>query len=276
MLIQRIELNEKGSAQAYATTYFLEGNSEKKVVKRPVMVICPGGAYCFVSKREGEPIALTFASRGYHSVVLDYSVSPDAIYPTALLELGRLVATLRENAEAWHIDTDRIFVMGFSAGGHLAASYGCFWSGDLISDSLGCDKEILRPNGLFLSYPVITSGVKTHGNSFIHLLGPRYDELVEKMSLEHQVNSDTPPAFIWHTKTDEAVPYENSVLFADALHEKGIEAELHIFPNGKHGLSLANAVTATDDSQIEPCCQGWIDLAFEWINKTFGSLRPED
>ena len=276
MLIQRIELNENGSAKAYATTYFLESNSEKKVVKRPVMVVCPGGAYCSVSKREGEPIALAFVSRGYHSVVLDYSVYPDAGYPTSLLELGRLVSTLRCNADKWHIDTDKIFVMGFSAGGHLAASYGCFWSEDLISESLGCDKELLRPNGLFLSYPVITSGEKAHRNSFIHLLGSRYDELVDKMSLENQVNSDTPPAFLWHTETDEAVPYENSVLFANALREKGIACELHLFPKGIHGLSLANAVTALDDSQIEPCCQGWVDLAVEWINKTFGSLCPED
>lgn len=276
MLIKTIEINEKGSAGAHATTYFLESNIEKKVVKRPVMVICPGGSYCFVSKREGEPVALAFASRGYHSVVLDYSVYPDAGYPTSLLELGRLVSILRQNADEWHIDADKIFVMGFSAGGHLAASYGCFWLEDLISGSLGCDKELLRPNGLFLCYPVITSGERAHRDSFRHLLGSRYDELVDKMSLENQVNSNTPPTFLWHTVTDDLVPYENSVLFADALREKGIATELHLFPKGVHGLSLANAVTAIDECQIEPCCQGWVDLATRWINKTFGELRPQD
>lgn len=276
MLIKNIEICEKGSAGAHATTYFLESNSEKNVVKRPVMVICPGGSYCFVSKREGEPVALAFVSRGYHAVVLDYSVHPNAKYPTSLLELGRLVATLRANAEEWHIDPDKIFVMGFSAGGHLAASYGCFWSDGMISDALGCDKEMLRPNGLFLCYPVITSGEKAHRESFRNLLGERYYELVEKMSLEKQVNSDTPPTFLWHTLTDDLVHYENSALFADALREKAIAVELHLFPKGVHGLSLANSVTAIDEWQIEPCCQGWVDLAEKWIEKTFGALRPED
>ena len=276
MLIRTIEINEKGSCKAHATTYFLESNNEKKVVKRPVMVICPGGSYAFVSKREGEPIALAFASRGYHAVVLDYSVFPEAGYPTSLLELGRLVTILRENSDEWHIDVDKIFVMGFSAGGHLAASYGCFWSDGMIADSLGCDKELLRPNGLFLCYPVITSGEKAHNDSFKNLLGLRYDELKDKMSLENQVNSDTPPTFLWHTVTDDLVPYENSVLFADALRDRGIDTELHLFSKGVHGLSLANAVTAIDEWQIEPCCQGWVDLAKKWIDNTFGELRPED
>ena len=276
MLIKTIEINENGSVGAHATTYFLEGNVEKKVVKRPVMVICPGGSYAFVSKREGEPIALSFVCRGYHAVVLNYSVFPDAGYPTSLLELGRLVTILRQNADEWHIDADKIFVMGFSAGGHLAASYGCFWSEGFIADSLGCHKELLRPNGLFLCYPVITSGEKAHRNSFENLLGARYDGLVGKMSLENQVNDNTPPAFLWHTVTDDLIPYENSVLFADALREKGIAAELHLFPKGVHGLSLANAVTALDECQIEPCCQGWVDLAVDWINRTFGELRPQD
>ena len=267
MLYKKIELNENGSHGAFATTYFWENNAEMKVEKRPVVVICPGGAYCSVACREGEPIALQFLARGYHAVVLNYSVYPDATYPTALLELGRTVLMLRENAEKWLIDTDKIILMGFSAGGHLAASYSCFWSGEVISKALGCKKEDLKPNGLILGYPVITPE-HTLGGSFKHLLGERYAELLDEMRLEKQVNTSNPPTFMWHTVTDEAVSYKNSTLFEQALKENNISVELHLYPEGMHGLALANEVTAIDESQIVPSCQDWFDKAIAWIKRT--------
>lgn len=266
MLNRIIKINESGSVGAFATTYFWQENSEMPPKKRPVVVICPGGVYCSVSYREGEPIALQFMAHGYNAVVLNYSVHPYAHYPTALFELGRVVQMLRERADEWLIDADKIMVMGFSAGGHLAASYSCFWSRGFISDALGCAKEELKPNGLLLGYPVITSK-HTLGGSFRHLLGDKYDELVEGMSLEKQVTDATPPTFIWHTFVDESVSYKNSELFEKALREKNIAVELHIYPEGMHGLALANEVTAVDGSQIVPSCQDWIEKAFNWMNK---------
>lgn len=276
MLHKKIELHENGSSNAYITTYLLESNSEMQFKKRPVVVICPGGAYISVSDREGEPIALQFVAKGYHAVVLHYSVAPDAHYPTALLEVGRVVAMLRDSAEEWHIDTEKILLMGFSAGGHLAASYGCFWNRSFVAEMLACDREQLRPNGLLLGYPVITSGEFAHRNSFVHLLGDRYEELVEEMSLEKQVSKNNPPTFVWHTLTDEAVPVENSLLFAKALKDAGVSVELHVYPKGQHGLALANAITALDTSTIVPSCQSWIDLVQMWIRETYGELRPEN
>ena len=128
MIHQRIELNEQGSKNAFVTTYIMEANPELPVKKRPTVVICPGGGYEFVSYRENEPVALQYLARGYNVVVLRYSVHPDATYPTALLELGRVVQMLHERADEWLIDENKIVLMGFSAGGHLAASYSCFWT----------------------------------------------------------------------------------------------------------------------------------------------------
>ena len=264
MLYKKIELNEKGSCGAFLTTYFIESNSEITNRKRPVVIICPGGAYMSISDREGEPIALRFIAEGYHAIVLHYSVYPNATFPTALLELGRVVSMLREKSDEWLIDKDKIILMGFSAGGHLAASYSCFWTKDFISRSLSCKREELMPNALILGYPVITSE-HTLGGSFRHLLGDKYDELLDEMSLEKQVNADNPPTFIWHTVTDEAVSYKNSVLFEAALKEKGISAQLHLYPEGMHGLALANEVTAIDESQIVPSCQDWLERALKWI-----------
>ena len=127
-----------------------------------------------------------------------------------------------------------------------------------------------------LGYPVITSGEFAHRNSFVHLLGDRYEELVEEMSLEKQVSKNNPPTFVWHTLTDEAVPVENSLLFAKALKDAGVSVELHVYPKGQHGLALANAITALDTSTIVPSCQSWIDLVQMWIRETYGELRPEN
>lgn len=131
-------------------------------------------------------MAMQYFAMGYQTVVLKYSIAP-AVYPAALTEVARTVLTLRENAEKWHIDADHIVVIGSSAGGHLAASYGMFWSEDWLWEGMGlteAQKELLRPQGMILNYPVITSGKFAHRDSFKNLLGDRYDELVEKMSLE--------------------------------------------------------------------------------------------
>lgn len=269
MIYQRIELSEQGSKNSYATTYIIKTNHELPQKKRPTIIVCPGGGYGYVSYREDEPVAFQYLARGYNVVVLNYSVSPDVIYPTALLELGRVVLTLRENSEEWLIDENKIILMGFSAGGHLVASYSCFWTKEFLSTALETTKDMLKPNGLVLAYPVITSGEYAHRGSFTNLLGERYDELVDEMSLEKQVTIDNPPTFLWHTVTDNLVPVENSLLFTQALRDKNISVELHLYSEGGHGLSLANEFTAVNDDQIIPSCQGWVELVHQWILKVF-------
>lgn len=249
-------------------TYFLRNSQEMNPKrKRPVVLICPGGGYYKVSDREAEPIAMQFLARGYHAALLRYSVSP-VRYPEALVQLADAVRYLRENRDRFGIDPDRIILQGSSAGGHLAASLGVFWKREFLSRLLDTDSETLRPNGLILSYPVITSGEFAHRDSFVNLLGEeaRKEEKLGEQSLELQVNPDTPPAFLWHTATDPTVPVENSLLFFQALHRHHVPAELHIYPVGGHGLALANEETKRDDGfGVQEQCQSWIDLAGEWM-----------
>jgi acetyl esterase/lipase len=174
---------------------------------------------------------------------------------------------IRKNIKEWHIDANKIFVQGSSAGGHLAASFGCFWKEELLTEAAGGDCEAIRPNGLILSYPVITSGEHAHRGSFNMVLGQRYDELLEKMSLEKQVNADTPKTFIWHTFEDGTVPVENSLLFIDALRKQGIPFECHIYPKGRHGLGLGSELTCSEGKtdEIQPEVTGWVSMAGTFI-----------
>lgn len=269
MIHKMIEISAPGYEEtAKLYTYFQEPSPDLlNSKKRPVIVVCPGGGYEFTSDREAEPIALRYLAMGYHAVVLRYSVWP-AQYPVALLQLANTVKYLKDNAEEFHIDRSKIILTGFSAGGHLACSFGVFWNKPFIQEALGVLEGYLRPAGMILNYPVITSGEKAHENSFRHLLGDRYDEMKDEMSLETQVTEDTPPTFLWHTTEDQLVPVENSLLFYQALLAKKIPAEMHIYQVGAHGLSLANADTQGGDGfGIQPECESWIKLAEDWLKQ---------
>lgn len=249
-------------------TYIQEYSPELMIEKRPLILICPGGGYGRTSDREAESMALQFMAMGYHSAILRYSCAP-AKYPTALLELASCIALIRGNAKEWHIDPEKIILQGCSAGGHLAASYAMFWQEDFIFEKIGMEgpnKEFLRPNGMILCYPVITQGEFAHRGSFENLLGDREEELGELLSLEKQVNKDTPPTFVWHTFEDQAVPVENSLLLVSALRKMQIPTEFHMYPRGQHGLALANSLTATANGEcIQQECSSWIGLAKTWL-----------
>lgn len=244
------------------TTYIIDSSPALMNNERPMVIICPGGGYQHVSDREGELIAMQFLAAGFHAAVLRYSVET-AQYPTQLMELAKAVSLVRGNAEKWNIIKDKILIQGSSAGGHLAASYGCFWK----EFCFGAEPELFRPNGLILSYPVITSGEYAHNGSFEMLLGEQYDELKDKLSLEYQVNSDTPKTFIWHTFEDATVPVENTILFIKALKEQNVPFECHIYPKGGHGLSLGNELTlGTGGTELQKEVTGWIKLAVTFVN----------
>ena len=276
------QLQVEGSMpDARLITYIQDNSDVMAIDKRPLVLLCPGGGYARTSDREAESMALQFLAMGYHAAVLRYSCAP-AKFPTALLELASAMALIRGNAEEWHVDAEKIIVQGCSAGGHLAASLGMFWDEDFLAEGIGLegpDHELLRPNGMILCYPVITSGEFAHRGSFDNLVGtleesmqnPEVKELLEKTSLEKQVSSKTPKAFIWHTFADQAVPVENSLLLVSALRKQGISTEFHMYAKGEHGLSLANHLTETSDGRaLQEECTSWISLAHTWMKSMFG------
>ncbi len=236
--------------------------------KRPAVIICPGGGYAFTSDREAEPLALAFMARGYQAFVLRYSVAPEK-YPTSLLEVAAAFAYVRNESDNYHVVEDAISVLGFSAGGHLAASIGTLWNDKMLSETLGASSDALKPNALILSYPVITSGEFAHVGSFDNLAGDDVS-LREYLSLENRVGEHVPPTFLWHTWSDAGVPVENSLLFANALRKSNVPFEMHIFPDGPHGLSLANEQSVSPlANRINEHVAIWFDLCDRWLKTMF-------
>ena len=269
MVVKKVSIRTDHT-QAELTTYFQDNSPEMGMDrKRPVVLICPGGGYGFLSDREAEPVALRMCGMGFHACVLRYSIAPE-VFPAALWELAASVSWLREHAEEYHLDENRIVVCGFSAGAHLAGSIGVFWNREFLAGLTGLSAEQMRPDGLILCYPVDTSGEFAHQGSFENLLGKDCADGEKRtlVSLEKQVTADMPRTFLWHTFADDAVPVENSLLLAQAMREAGVPFELHIFPDGVHGLSLADAETdnGTGD-QIVPECAVWPALAADWIRR---------
>jgi len=271
MIHKKIEIKARGmEAVGNLFTYFLDSSIEMRPnEKRPVILMCPGGGYEMTSDREAEPMAMQFLAMGYHVAILRYSVCP-VRYPAALLQVAESVLYLKEHADEYHIDPEKIVVQGCSAGGHLAANYGIAWNSPFLTKLMGMenDPERLCVAGLLLCYPVITSGEKAHEESFRNLLGEQYEEKKDELSLENQVTPDTPPTFLWHTATDETVPVENSLYFFQACLQQGVSAELHIYPVGGHGLSLANEETCRANGiGVQKECQSWIGLAQTWLEE---------
>lgn len=257
---------KNGDSMEYAAfhLYLIDDSEAIHIHQRPIVIVCPGGAYSFTSDREAEIVAFQFLAMGYHAAVLRYSVAP-AVFPTAVLELGRGIMQIREHSQEWHVDAKRIAVAGFSAGGHMAASYCMFWDKEWMAEELGAEKESLRPDAMILGYPVITSGEYAHHDSFHNLLGEDYEAKKREVSLEFCVGEQVPRAFIWHTAEDEAVPVQNSLFLVNALIEKHIPTEFHIFEKGGHGLSLANRLTNAVGCGPEHAAGAWVSLVHQWM-----------
>ncbi len=237
---------------------------------RPMVIICPGGGYEHVcADREGERIALSYNAAGYHAAVVHYPVFPHR-HPEPLQAVARAFRIARAHAEEWQLMPDKIAVCGFSAGGHLAASLSTLWNDPRFFAEEEIASRLHRPDASVLCYPVISSGDKAHKGSFRALIGEdESNPLWQAMSCEQQVDSHTPPAFLWHTVEDDCVPVENSMLYAAALQKAHVSFELHIYPKGGHGMALVTDEYLWSKRRF-PRDYAWMNLSVDFLNETFG------
>jgi acetyl esterase/lipase len=220
------------------------------------MVICPGGGYGGLAQHEGKDYAEWLAKHGVTGFVLKYRLgSAGYRHPVMLQDVSRAMRLVRSRASEWKVDPKRIGVMGSSAGGHLASTLLTHFDDGDASASDPIEKVSSRPDLGILCYPVITMGEKTHQGSKKNLLGDNpSDELVKLLSNELQVTAQTPPTFLFHTAEDQAVPVENSLMFATALAQHHVAFDLHVYEKGRHGIGLANGHPWTEE------CLKWLKL----------------
>ncbi len=261
------------NADPTLTVYLPDNLSEmgRQERLRPCLLICPGGGYVMCSQRESEPIALQFLPEGYNVFVLTYSVAPHR-FPTQLREVAAAMELIHERAAQWHCDTGRVAIMGFSAGGHLAAHYstcfGCPEVREVFPESKGVRAAIL-------GYPVISADPKVaHLGSFENLVGhlPLTAEEEAHFSCQTHVTGCTPPTFLWHTAPDDCVPVMNSLLYAQALAEHGVPFAMRVYPCGGHGLATVDTQTNDSLSPSVALAADWLPAAKQWLRIVFGNF----
>ncbi len=241
---------------------------KREKMKRPCLLICPGGGYSECSEREAEPIGLHFLPEGYNVFILTYSVAPHK-FPTQIREVAAAMELIYRKAEEWNCDTEKIAIIGFSAGGHLAAHYSTMYDCKEVREFFPESKPV---NASILGYPVITADFDyAHQGSFLKLIGhaPKNKEEQDYFSCDCQVDANTPPTFIWHTAEDTIVPVENSLLYANALVKHNIPVELHIYPFGNHGLATCDEHTLDNVDKAIAHNKMWLTSAKSWLKLIF-------
>ncbi len=240
--------------------------------KRPNLVICPGGGYGYCSDREAEPIALNFLPAGFNVFVIRYSCAPHT-FPCQLQEVAAVMELIYNNAEKWHCNTEKTAIMGFSAGGHLAAHYSTSYD---IPEVRALFPDSKAVQATVLGYPVIGAFKGSHIGSFCNLLGVDWptEEQVEKFSCENLVTDHTPPAFLWHTAADDGVTVRNTLRYATALAEHHIPMAVRIYTYGQHGMSTVDDQTNGPLADEKRAAADWISDAKTWLKMILDVKLP--
>ncbi len=233
--------------------------------KRPAVLVCPGGGYIYCAKSEGDPVAMGFLARGFHTFILRYSTGFAAGDFQPLKEISWAIGYIREHAEEWSIDPEKIVACGFSAGGHLVLSSG------IMAEN--------KPNAMVLGYPAASAPNIPGADFMLKLLTGKQtvtDEDAARFDLVPQITKDTPPVFLMATAEDLLTGY-GALPIAQKYCQLGIPYEVHIFAYGPHGYSVANETSCDGSSRyVNPAFAQWQGLCVEWIHKTFGPLTFED
>lgn len=297
MHLERIALQTGGELVAYVADAQIGYGVYRD---KPAMIICPGGAYLVLSTRESEPIALEFLVRGFSCFVLRYATGVDrehpdrpindqVPYPTQVLELMEALHVVREHASTWHIDAQRLYVTGFSAGGHVAATLATRWNdAELLAHlPFAPNQDGLKPTGVLLGYPMLCCNDEAFFQR--HETAPDVIRQTRAMyrvlfwtscpSVEEQatidvrryVSSDAAPLFIWNCVDDPVVdPWPASDLVR-ALADEGVSCEWHLMSRGGHGRPLSNGLTLREDERCDPGLAGWVDSAMSWMETIEGA-----
>ena len=240
MIVEKIRM--EGAGDVSLTAYVQEPSREMpNMMHRPSVLVIPGGGYHFCSDLEAEPVAFAYLKAGYQAFVLRYSLNEQAAWPRPLDDYEQAMALIRENAEAWHVAADRVAVIGFSAGGHLAAC--------------AATMSKNRPNAAILGYPVIDGCCAR-------------DYLPSAPDVIEHVDGDTCPCFVFATRTDNLVPVSNAVHMVAALCANDVAFESHIYSNGHHGLSTGDA--SIEGGAFSERYPRWVADSLSWLADVMG------
>lgn len=293
MIAQQLPLDPL-DPHAFLQTYVLESYPKYfQQQKRPAVILCPGGSYALLARKEGEPVALKLNTMGYHAFVLHYSVifrekpvslsreeelppvNENGYFPRQLFQLREAIALVRAHAEEWQLDAEQIVLMGFSAGGHLVASYITFGASVL-------NGQYLPPKAAVLGYSLSDLSVADSEEKrsrpsgrllrkYKHLClfrteNPTEEQLRACNPCAH-IAPGMPPVFLWHSRTDTEVQASNALNFASGLFAAGVPFELHLYAAGKHGCALADPVCASEKEHYDEGCAAWPDALRIWLKK---------
>ena len=244
MLYKTIVLNRKRHVSLTVMVQEV-GGEFRGVTARPAVLILPGGGYMFCSDREAEPVAMPYLKAGFQAFILRYSLREDSAWPQPLKDYEQAMTLIREHAEEWHVIPDRVAVIGFSAGGHLAGA--------------AATMSVNRPNAAILGYPVLRKETAQE-------LGQT------KPGIPEHVDDKTCPCFLFATRTDSVVPIQNTLDMMDALNRFQTSFECHIYAYGPHGFSTGDHSVQSAGTVIPERASSWVEDSIAWLKDLFGEF----
>jgi acetyl esterase/lipase len=233
--------------------------------KNPALIFAPGGSYTHIDLDQAEKVALRFASFGYQVSILRYSLVDELqpLYPAPLYEMAEAMNVTHQNAKKWHVDSNRIILMGFSVGGHIVSNFNNTWNSEWLSSQTNIDVKTLKPFATILGFPVVTPADGFPDNATLD----QWTDQPAQIAADQNATKDNVPTFIWATTDDQLVSSKNAVDYFLALQAHGVPTELHLFQHGPHGMALADETTAYDDRHVDHRIASWVETSLAWLSE---------